>query len=216
MFLAGRPSDHENGSPIKERLAASFVQSKSSDCLLQLPRPRPLFLHPTNIHQTLACSLSQCSSTSYQRPRRGSCFAQLLKQMAPFAHRLPHSTLLIDYNNDEDMPLQLVQNDSIAYQRPQLTSSQRRRILSSSVVVSQVTSPPSRPVKLVSRYNKLIALHLARRTPSDSFPSTGCLHRKAWLPRRHMSERRLHSFKVPAQQLAPLPPNPSRHKEPRY
>lgn len=176
-----------------QRTFGSFIRSISNRYSYPplLPSLRLISTEPLLVY------LPSCSSTSSQRPRRGSCFAQVLKQMVPFAHRLPHSTLLIGYNNDEDMPLQLVRNESIERRRPQLTMFQRREILSSSVVVLPDTSPPSRPVKLVSRYNELIALQLDCRIISDLSSSTGCLHRKAWLSWRHMFERRLHSFKVP-------------------
>lgn len=45
---------------------------------------------------------------------------------------------------------------------------------------------------------------------------SGRMHRKARRPRRHMSERRLHSLKVPPQQLASLPHDQARHQKPRY
>ena len=44
----------------------------------------------------------------------------------------------------------------------------------------------------------------------------GRMYRKAWLARRYLSQRRLHSLKVASKQLAPLPPDPPRHQGPRY
>ena len=45
--------------------------------------------------------------------------------------------------------------------------------------------------------------------------STDRVYREARRSRRNMSERRLHSLKSDAQQLAHVPPGPARHEEAR-